>query len=98
MGRLRAKSLSLTSYMEFLLRRINSSKFSILTPPQEEKRGAQLSIQIHHHGRELCDRLIAQGVIGDWREPDIYRVAPVPLYNSYSDVYRFVQRFHEALA
>jgi len=97
MERLRAKSLSLTSYLEFLLRRIESSKFSIITPPREQGRGAQLSIQLFPQGRELCDRLVAQSVIGDWREPDIYRVAPVPLYNSYSEVYRFVQRFHEAL-
>jgi len=97
MERLRAKSLSLTSYMEFLLRAIDSPKFSIITPPQEQRRGAQLSIQIHNRGRELCDRLTARGVIGDWREPNVYRVAPVPLYNSYSDVYRFVHLFQEAL-
>jgi len=97
MERLRAKSLSLTSYMEFLLRGIASPKFSVITPPQEPRRGAQLSIQIHSHGRRLCDRLNVAGVIGDWREPNIYRVAPVPLYNSYSDVYRFVHRFGVAL-
>jgi kynureninase len=94
---LRDKSVILTSYLEFLLRRIDSHKFSIITPSKEQKRGAQLSFQIHSHGRELCDHLTARGVIGDWREPDIYRVAPVPLYNSYSDVYHFVHRFQEAL-
>jgi len=93
MERLRAKSLLLTGYMEFLLSRIASTKFSIITPPEPSRRGAQLSIRLFHDGRALCDRLIAEGVIGDWREPDTFRVAAVPLYNSCRDVYRFVERF-----
>jgi len=93
---LRAKSVSLTGYMEFLLRQ-QPSKFSIITPREEERRGAQLSIRLPGDGRKLCDRLAAEGVIGDWREPDAFRVAAVPLYNSYQDVYRFVQRFSAAL-
>jgi len=97
LGRLRAKSVSLTGYMEFLLDRHSSPKFSVITPREPEKRGAQLSIRLRGAGRELCDQLAAQGVTGDWREPDIFRVAPVPLYNSYQDVYRFVQRFCAAL-
>jgi len=91
--RLRAKSLTLTGYMEFLLQQTHSPAFSILTPADPNRRGAQLSIRIAHDGRSLCDRLAAEGVIGDWREPDTFRVAAVPLYNSYRDVYRFVQRF-----
>jgi kynureninase len=96
---LRTKSLSLTAYMEFLLRQqpASSLEFSIITPREPHRRGAQLSIRLHHQGRELCDRLVAAGVIGDWREPDTFRVAAVPLYNSYQDVYRFVQRFVGAL-
>lgn len=90
---LRAKSVSLTGYMEFLLDQHASSKFSIITPREDERRGAQLSIRMPSDGRRLCDRLAEQGVIGDWREPDTFRVAAVPLYNSYQDVYRFVQRF-----
>ena len=97
MERLRAKSVSLTAYMEFLLREQASPKFSIITPSEEWRRGAQLSIRLPQQGRDLCDRLAAEGVIGDWREPDTYRVAAVPLYNSYQDVYRFVQRFVAAL-
>jgi len=96
--RLRSKSVSLTGYMEFLLRQRASSKFSVITPPEERRRGAQLSIRLKHQGRDLCDRLTAQGVIGDWREPDTFRVAAVPLYNSYQDVYRFVERFEAALS
>lgn len=97
MDRLRAKSRMLTAYMEFLLRSNESAKYSIITPSDPEQRGAQLSIRVRA-GRRICDRLIADGVIGDWREPDIYRVAAVPLYNSYKDVYGFVQRFLMALS
>ena len=97
MDRLRAKSRSLTGYMEFLLRDKESAKWSIITPRDPERRGAQLSIRLSQ-GRGVCDHLIADGVIGDWREPDIYRVAAVPLYNSFKDVYRFVQRFSMALS
>ena len=97
MDRLRTKSGILTAYMEFLLRSKESAKYSIITPPDPDQRGAQLSIRVRE-GRGICDRLIAEGVIGDWREPDIYRVAAVPLYNSYKDVYGFVQRFLMALS
>src|SRR6202041_3341380 len=91
MERLRAKSVTLTAYMEFLLRQSASPNFSISTPINEGCRGAQLSIRLAKHGRGLCDSLAADGVIGDWREPDTFRVAAVPLYNSYQDVYYFVQ-------
>jgi kynureninase len=94
---LRAKSVSLTGYMEFLLRQSASSRFSIITPAEAERRGAQLSIRLSRQGRNICDKLAAEGVIGDWREPDTFRVAAVPLYNSYVDVFRFVQHFSAAL-
>jgi len=95
--RLRTKSVSLTGYMEFQIGQLASPKVSIITPHEPERRGAQLSIRVPGDGRELCKRLAAEGVIGDWREPDTFRVAAVPLYNSYQDVYRFVQRFGAAL-
>jgi kynureninase len=97
MERLRAKSLSLTSYLEFLLDQVASPKFSIITPREKERRGAQLSIRIPGKGRALCERLAKEGVAGDWREPDTFRVAPIPLYNSFHDVFRFVQRFSAAI-
>ncbi len=97
MERLRTKSVSLTGYLEFLLDRNATSKFEILTPRDPQRRGAQLSLRIKSGGRAICDRLVEEGVLCDWREPDILRVAPVPLYNSYADVYRFVQRFTLAL-
>lgn len=101
MERLRAKSISLTAYMEFLLEEILRSKsqpaFSIGTPRDPERRGAQLSIRLPREGRKLCEKLAVDGVIGDWREPDTFRVAAVPLYNSYLDVYRFAKRFAAVL-
>ena len=97
MERLRAKSVLLTSYLEFLLNQKASPKFSIITPREKERRGAQISIRVPHSGRHLCERLIKEGVFGDWREPDTFRVAPVPLYNSFLDIYRFVQRFTAAI-
>ncbi len=96
--RLRAKSVSLTGYMDFLLGQKTSPKFSLITPREEQRRGAQLSIRLPGAGRKVCDQLAAAGVIGDWREPDTFRVAAVPLYNSYEDVHRFVRRFLTAFS
>lgn len=98
MDRLRDKSVMLTRYMEFLLRQLDSRGFSVLTPSEPTRRGAQLSIRITGNGRSLCAALAAEGFIGDWREPDTFRVAAVPLYNSYTDVYRFVNRFATRLS
>ena len=97
MQRLREKSIALTGYLEYLLRQQTSRSFSIVTPSDEKHRGCQISIRLPEHGREICDKLAAGGVIGDWREPDTFRVAPVPLYNSFHDVFRFVQQFVAAL-
>jgi kynureninase len=97
MERLRAKSVSLTGYLEFLLSQNASANFSIITPLEKERRGAQISIRVRQNGRVLCERLAREGIVGDWREPDTFRVAPVPLYNSYRDVFRFVQRFGAAI-
>jgi kynureninase len=95
---LRVKSIGLTGYLQFLLDQHTSAEFCVITPQDEEKRGAQLSIRVPIYGRQVCDRLAAAGLIGDWREPDIFRVAPAPLYNSYQDVYRFAQAFAAALS
>jgi kynureninase len=97
MERLRSKSVSLTGYMDFLIRQKALQNCSVITPLEEGRRGAQLSIRLPRRGRELCDKLAGDGLIGDWREPDLYRVAPVPLYNSYRDVYHAVQQLEGAL-
>ena len=92
-GALRDKSMTLTAYLEFLLEQRRSRSFSIITPRDPGQRGAQLSLRLHNKGRAVCDALKERGVICDWREPDILRVAPVPLYNSFSDAYNFVEEF-----
>jgi len=97
MDRLRKKSISLTGYLEFLLNQRASDSFGIITPRERERRGAQLSIRIRENGRSVVERLNAKGILCDWREPDILRVAPVPLYNTYSDVHRFAQHFFAVL-
>ena len=99
MDALTAKSRKLTGYLEFLINQGKEevSPFGIITPDDPGQRGAQLSIRLSRQGRNICDKLAAEGVIGDWREPDTFRVAAVPLYNSYVDVFRFVQHFSAAL-
>jgi kynureninase len=98
MERLRAKSLSLTGYLEFLLCQHASPRFFVITPSGVERRGAQISIRIPDNGQVLSKNLAEIGVFGDWREPETFRVAPVPLYNSYRDVYSFVRKFVDALS
>ncbi len=95
MQRLRAKSESLTGYLSFLLNQNASRKFSVITP--RGHRGAQLSSRVVENGRAICDALAKDGIICDWREPDIMRVAPVPLYNTFSDVYTFAEKFLAAI-
>ncbi|MGH7561260.1 MAG: kynureninase [Gemmatimonadales bacterium] len=85
---LREKSARLTGYLEYLLDQAGPGRLRILTPPLPEARGCQLSIQVRGGGREALDALRARGVVGDFREPDIIRLAPVPLYNTYRDVWR----------
>uniref|UniRef100_UPI00404750DF kynureninase n=1 Tax=Roseivirga sp. TaxID=1964215 RepID=UPI00404750DF len=91
MEALREKSLKLTGYLEFLMKELSkvADIFEILTPSNPEERGCQLSIFFHKDGRRLFDALSKAGVIADWREPNVIRVAPVPLYNTFEDIYQF---------
>lgn len=98
MEALRAKSMALTGYLEYLLDQQASPKFEIITPRDPARRGTQLSLRIRQNGRAVCDRLLAKGIVCDWREPDIFRVAPVPLYCSFTNVYRFVESFFAELS
>jgi len=100
MEALREKSLKLTGYLEFIMDELNEANgsFEIITPREPKHRGAQLSIFFHHRGKELFDHLVENGVIGDWREPNVIRIAPVPLYNSFEDVYQFGRLLKEALS
>ncbi len=86
MGKLIAKSKMLTEYLLFLLNTIKTDRIEVITP---ELRGCQISIRVKNGNKELFDKLTEKGVVSDWREPDVIRVAPVPLYNSFSDVFKF---------
>jgi kynureninase len=91
---LREKSLALTGYLEELLRERLRDRVSIITPADPERRGCQLSLRIldgREAGRDLFEHLERSGAIGDWREPDVIRVAPVPLYNRFEDCWRLVE-------
>ena len=87
---LRAKSKKLTAYLQEVLEAVaeaSNSNFEIITPLDE--RGAQISLLVHGYGRPLFDYLMAEGVIADWREPNVIRMAPVPLYSSFEDIRGF---------
>ncbi|GIU81790.1 MAG: kynureninase [Acidobacteria bacterium] len=106
MKNLREKSVELTGYLEFLINQIADERIEIITPKNPEERGCQLSIRVkgkenHVQGFEqgvssngrksLFEKLLQSGVVADWREPDVIRVAPVPLYNTFTDVFRFAE-------
>lgn len=95
---LRAKSEKLTGYLEQLIDADLRDMLQVATPREPERRGCQLSIRViggRERGRELFDFLAARGVLGDWREPDVIRISPVPLYNTFADVLRFARSVKE---
>lgn len=95
---LRQKSIRLTGYLEFLLQsKSTASKLSILTPANPAGRGCQLSVSLTGRGKEVFNELIERGVILDWREPNVIRIAPTPLYNSFEEVWEFYQIFKNIL-
>jgi kynureninase len=93
MQALRKKSLQLTGYLEFLLKGIDPEEklYKIITPAEPAARGCQLSVLIKNKGKLLFNKLKKEGVVVDWREPDVIRVAPVPLYNTFEEVYLFAR-------
>jgi kynureninase len=91
MNKLREKSVALTGYMEWLLKQITHLPFIIITPADPAQRGSQLSLLFANRGKEVFEKLTEAGVIADWREPNVIRIAPVPLYNTYEDAYRFYE-------
>lgn len=97
MPALRAKSEKLTGYLEYLLTTISDERISVITPTDPDQRGCQLSIRVKDADRALFDAITKRGVFADWREPDVIRVAPVPLYNFFTDVFRFAELLQKSL-
>lgn len=93
MPALRRKSEQLTAYLEYVLRAagLPAEVLEIITPPDPAQRGCQLSVLVHQQGRQLFEFLSARGIMADWREPNVIRLSPVPLYNSFTDVWRVGQ-------
>lgn len=94
MARLRAKSEKLTAYLEALIRERLADTLHIVTPSDPTQRGCQLSLRVaggRERGRALFEHLESIGIVGDWREPDVIRISPVPLYNRFADVLGFVR-------
>lgn len=99
MKRLRQKSELLTSYLEFLLQEINGERgvIEIITPKNTNERGCQLSLLVKKGGKAVFDELYQNAIVGDWRHPNVIRIAPTPLYNSFMDVYRFAKILEQSL-
>jgi kynureninase len=95
MEKLIAKRNVITSYLEFILHEIDKeipqANFEVITPSNQSERGCQLSVYLHGQGKELFTYLMQNGVITDWREPNVIRLAPVPFYTSFEDIYNFGQ-------
>lgn len=93
MEKLHTKRRQLAAYLHYILADINSRQsekvIEVITPGNEEERGCQVSMLMLKNGKPIFDELTRQGVIADWREPNVIRAAPVPLYNSFEDIYRF---------
>ncbi|MEC8693041.1 MAG: kynureninase [Bacteroidota bacterium] len=91
MEHIRAKSKKLTTYLQETLKYVQNNNpaldFNVITPENPEHRGAQLSILVKENGKALFDYITENGVIADWREPNVIRLAPAPLYNSFTDIY-----------
>lgn len=97
MGALRTKSEKLTAYLEYMVNSLGSDRISIITPSDPAQRGCQISLRMLRPDKKLFEYISGRGVIADWREPDVIRVAPVPLYNTFTDVYNFISVLEDGL-
>lgn len=101
MPKLIKKRNQITAYLEFILHEIDNeiegTEFEIITPSNQDERACQLSVFLHGQGRSLFEYLMKNGVITDWREPNVIRLAPVPLYTSFEDMYNFGQILKEGM-
>ena len=93
------KSRALSSYLLFVLNAINENGkyFSIITPQAADEHGCQVSISVHQNAKKIFDQLLPAGIFADWREPNVIRVAPVPLYNSFKEIFTFAQTLQTIL-
>ena len=94
MEKLIVKSKSQSKYLWDLLKTINTERIEIITP---EDSGCQTSIRVKYGNKLLYEKISEEGIIADWREPDVIRIAPVPLYNSYLDIYKFYKILHKLI-
>jgi kynureninase len=97
MAALAEKSRKLTGYLEYLLDEIQDERISVITPRDPAQRGCQLSIRVENADKALYRQIFERGILADWREPDVIRIAPVPLYNSFSDVFKFAGILQDCL-
>ena len=102
MNNLAEKRKKLTKYLEEMISCLAKKyeeeiSIRIITPKNDEERGAQLSMVISKNGKEIFNKLSEQGVLGDWREPEVIRLSPAPLYNSFEEVYKFGEIFDSVL-
>ena len=101
MDNLIAKSNQLSAFCHFILEDINNGfpvkQFLVITPGEASRHGCQVSILFNHYGKEVFGMLSQNGIVSDWREPNVIRIAPVPLYNSFEDVYRFGKALKDSI-
>jgi kynureninase len=95
MEQIRSKSIRLTGYLEFLLNQLINIPFEVITPRKTDQRGAQLSLHFKERGKEIYEKMTQSGIVVDFREPGVIRVAPAPLYNSFEDVFNFYDTLKE---
>ena len=91
----------MTAFLAFIIAEVaqhTCTHLEVITPSDPSQRGCQLSILAHGHGKALFNRITERGVVADWREPNVIRMAPVPLYNSFEDVWRFGQILTDVLS
>jgi len=91
MQNLRSKSIALTGYLAYLLEQLSALSFTLITPSDPNQRGAQLCLFFEEKGKEIYQKMKEHGIIVDYREPGVIRVAPAPLYCSFKDVYKFYE-------
>jgi kynureninase len=98
---LQTKTKKMRGFMDFVLQEVQKGQdkqvVELITPSKDEERGCQFSLFVHGYDKKLFDLLTEEGVIADWREPNVIRIAPVPLYNSYEDIFRFGKALENAL-